>query len=146
MSRVNSTSGVIRNSRDASVAVLFAAIIAASALHATIQPVRLTSPWVFERLYGLSQVSRPFLIGLSLFFWAFVLWILFWFYKAAREKYERLLMASFAVGFVLSVIKHFVSPHVAAKVQFLSTAAALVSLVAAIALLFTLRQETTTPR
>ena|ERR1035437_10803264 len=138
----NHTSVLIRNKRDASAAVILTAIIAALALHTTLRPVRLTSPWTFERLYGLPHLARPLLIGLSVFFWAFVLWILFWFYKAARGKYERLLVGSCAIGFVLSIIKRFMSPQIAANVQFISTAAAFVALVAALALLFTLPPKT----
>ena len=104
--------------------------------------MRPTSPWVFERLYGLPQVTRPSVIGVSVFFWALVFWTLFWFYRAACGKYERFLVASFALGFAFSVIRHFVSPQIAVNVQFLATAAALVSFVAALTLLFTLPAKT----
>jgi hypothetical protein len=144
MSRVGHTSGVIQNRRHAILAVILTAIIAALALRTTLQPMRLTSPWVFERVYGLPHL-RPLSIALSVFFWGFVLWIVFWFYRAARGKCERLLFASFAVGFVLDVIERFMPPQLAANMQFLSAAAALVSLVAAVTLLFTLATHTTTP-
>jgi len=137
------TAGLIRSRRGASAAVILTVAVAALELHITFQPVRLASPWTLERLYGLSRLGRPVFIGLSVFFWAWALWVLFWFYKAARGKYERFLVGSFAIGFVLSVIKRFMSPQVAANVQFLSTAAALLSLVSAMVLLFTLPPKTT---
>jgi uncharacterized BrkB/YihY/UPF0761 family membrane protein len=143
MIRADHTTGLIQRKRDASAAVIFTAAVAALELHITFQPVRLTSPWTFERLYGLSRLGRPVLIGLSVFFWAWVLWVLFWLYKASHGKYERLLVGSFAISFVLSVIKRFMSPQIAANVQFLSTGAALVSLVSAMVLLFTLPSKTT---
>lgn len=143
MTPADHPTGLIRSRRYASAAVIFSAAVAALELHITFQPVRLTSPWTFDRLYGLSQLGRPLLIGLSLFFWAWVLWVLFWLYKASRGKCERLLVGSFAIGFVLSVTKRFMSPQIAANVQFLSVAAALVSLGSAIVLLFTLPPKTT---
>jgi uncharacterized BrkB/YihY/UPF0761 family membrane protein len=146
MSSVEHTSGLLRNKRHAIIAVILTAIIAASALGTTLQPMRLTSasPWLFEPIYGVPHLRLLF-IGLSVFFWVFVLWILFWFYGAARGKYERFLLGSFATGFVLSTIERFMSPHVADNMQYLSTAAALVSLVFAIAILFTLPSKTTMP-
>lgn len=144
MSGVEYTSGLIRNKRHAIVAVILTAIIAASELRSTLQPMRVTSPWLFEPLYGLPHLRLLF-IGLSVFFWTFVLWILFWSYRAARGKYERFLLASFAAGFVLSTIERFLSLHIAANIQYLSTAAAVVSLVSAMTILFTLSSKTTTP-
>lgn len=145
MSRVEHTqAGLIRNKRHAIIAVVFTAIIAASALRTTLQPMRLTSPWLFEPIYGLPHLRLLF-IGLSVFFWLFVLWILFWFYRAARGKYERFLLASFATGFVLSTIERFMSLPITANMQYLSTAAALVSLVSAMTILFTLPSDTTMP-
>jgi hypothetical protein len=79
------------------------------------------------------------------FFWGFVFWILFWFYRAARGKYERFLLASFATGFVLSTIGRFMPFLIAAHMQYLSTAAALVSLVSAMTILFTWPTKTTIP-
>ena len=144
MSSVEHTSGLIRNKRHAIIAVILTAIIAASALRTTLQPMRLASPWLFEPIYGLPHLRR-LSIGLSLFFWGFVLWTLFWFYRAARGKYERLLLASFATGFVFSTIEHFMPLQIAANMQYLSTAAALVSLVSAMTILFTLPSKTTMP-
>jgi len=144
MSSVGHTSNLIRNRRDATVAVVLTAIIAALVLNTTLRPMRPSSPWVFDRLYGLPDV-RPLRVGLSLFYWAFVLWIVFWFYRAARGKYERFLMASFAVGFVLSVVERFMPRLIAVNMQFLSAAAALVSFVAAIAVLLMLPTKTSSP-
>jgi hypothetical protein len=142
MSSVEHTSRLIRNKRHAIIAMILTAIVAASALRTTLQPMRLTSPWLFEPIYGLPHLRLLF-IGLSVFFWVFVLWILFWFYKAARGKYEHFLLVSFAIGFVLSIVERFMSPLIAANMQYLSTAAALVSLVSAMTILFTLPSKTT---
>jgi uncharacterized BrkB/YihY/UPF0761 family membrane protein len=144
MSSVEHTSGVIRNKRHAIIAVILTAIIAASALRTTLRPMRLTSPWLFEPISGLPHLRLLF-IGLSVFFWGFVFWILFWFYRAARGKYERFLLASFATGFVLSTIGRFMPFWIAANMQYLSTAAALVSLVSAMTILFTWPTKTTMP-
>jgi len=141
MSSVEHTTGLIRNKRHALIAVILTAIIAASALRSTMQPMRLRSPWLFEPIYGLPHHKLLF-IGLSGFFWVYVLWIVFWFYRAARGKYERFLLASFAAGFILSTIERFMSPLRAANMQYLCTAAALVSLVSAMAILFTLPSTT----
>jgi uncharacterized BrkB/YihY/UPF0761 family membrane protein len=142
---VEHRSGLVRNKRDATIAVILTAIIAASSLRTTLQPMRLTGPWLFEPIYGLPHLGR-LSIGLSLFFWGFVLWILFWFYRAARGKYEQLLLASFVTGFVFSTIERFMPLQIAANMQYISTAAALVSLVAAITILFTLPTKTTMPQ
>jgi len=144
MSSVEHTSGLIRNKRHAIIAVIVTAVVATSALRTTLQPMRRISPWLFEPIYGLPHLRLLFM-GLSVFFWGFVLWILFWFYRAARGKYERLLLASFAPGFVVSTIERFMPLQIAAKMQYLSTAAAWVSLVAAMTILFTLITKTTTP-
>jgi uncharacterized BrkB/YihY/UPF0761 family membrane protein len=144
MSSVEHTSGLIRNKRHAIIAVILTAIIAASALHTTLQPVWITSPWLLEPIDGLPYLRLLF-IGLSVFFWGFVLWILFWFYKAARGKYERFLVASFATGFVLSTIERFMPLQIAVNMQCVSTAAALVSLVSAMTILFTMPSKATMP-
>jgi len=77
---------------------------------------------------------RPLFIGLTIWVWAFMFWILFWFYKAARGKYERFMVAAFAVGFVLSTVEPFVSRQAAANLQFIGTGASLLSLAAALML------------
>jgi len=74
-------------------------------------------------------------IGLTIWVWAFMLWILYWFYKAARGKYERFMVAAFAVGFALSTVEPFVSRRAAANLQFVGTGASLLSLAAALSLL-----------
>ena len=142
MGSVEHTGGVIRNKRHAILAVVLTAIIAASALRSAFKPVRFTGRWLFEPIYGLPHL-RPLFIGLSLFYWCFVLWIVFWFWRAARGKYERFLLASFTIGYVLSIIERFMPPLVAANMQYLSTAAALVSFTAAITLLFALPDKNT---
>ena len=84
-------------------------------------------------------------MGLSMFFWGFVLWILFWFYRAARGKYERFLVASFATGFVLSTVDRFMPQQIAVNMQYASSAALLVSLVSATTILFTLPSKASMP-
>ncbi len=145
MSSVDHTSGLIKTRRHAIVAVILTAVIAASALRTALHPARFTTPWLIEPVYGLPRLT-PLFISLSVFYWSFVLWIVFWFYRAARGKYEHFLLASFAIGFVLSVIKGFMPLGIAANMQFLSTAAASLSFVAAMTLLFTLPSKTTTPQ
>ena len=81
------------------------------------------------------------MIGLSVFFWVFTLWVLFWFYRAAREKYEQFLVGAFAAAFVLGVVRRFVPSAIAANLQLLRTAAAIISFAAAMTLLFRLPSE-----
>jgi|SRR5579864_3026604 len=144
MSSVQHTSGLIRNKRHAIISVILTAITAASAFRTTLQPVRLTNPWLFEPNYGLPH-PRLLFVGLSMFFWGFVLWILFWFYRAARGKYERFLVASFATGFVLSTVDRFMPQQIAVNMQYASSAALLVSLVSATTILFTLPSKASMP-
>ena len=125
--------------------MILTAINTASAIRTTLQPVRLTTnPWLFEPSYGLPHLRLLF-VGLSVFFWGFVLWILFWFYRAARGKHERFLVASFATGFVLSTIGRFMPQQIAVNMQYVSTAALLMSLVSAMTILFTLPSKATMP-
>ena len=131
--------GVIRNRRHAIIAVILTAIIAVSGLRATLRPVPLQSPWLFEPIYGLPRL-KPIFIGLSVFYWAFGLWIVFWFYKAARGKHEQFLLASLIVAFVLDVVGHFMRPEIRAQLEYVSTAAAFMSLVAAVVILATFPQ------
>jgi len=142
MGSAEHTNGLIRNKRHAAIAVVLAAVVATSALRNTLQPMRRTSPWLFNPIYALPHLT-PLFVGLSAFFWGFVLWILFWLYRSARGKYERLLLASFAAGFILSTIERFMPVQIATNMQYLSTAAALVSFVAAMTILFTLPTRTT---
>src|SRR5512140_1980115 len=94
--------GLIRNRRYAIIAAILTAIVAISGLRATVNPVPYRERWLFVPMGGLPHL-RPLFIGLSVFYWVFGLWILFWFYRAARGKYERFLVGSFALAFVLSV-------------------------------------------
>lgn len=143
MNSAEHTNGLIRNKRHAIIAVILTAIVAASALRTTLQPTRPTSPWLFEPIYSLPHLRLLF-IGLSVFFWVFVLWILFWLYRAGRRKYEMFLLGSTATGFVLSIIERFVPLHIVANVQYLNTAASLVSLLSAMTILLTLRSNIAT--
>jgi hypothetical protein len=77
-------------------------------------------------------------MGLTVFFWGFVLWILFWFYRAARDRYERFLVGGFAIGFLLSIVERFVSPLAATNLEFASIGALSVSFAAALTLFFKL--------
>jgi hypothetical protein len=135
MATIEHTGGLIRNRRHAIVAVICTAIVAASRLRTTLKPVRFHSRWLFEPINGLPHL-KPLFIGLSLFCWAFVLWIVFWFYRAARGKYERFMLGAFTIAFVLTIIEGFMPPVFAANIQFVSTGAAFVSFAAAMTLLF----------
>jgi hypothetical protein len=66
-------------------------------------------------------------IALSVFFWCFVAWILFWFYRAARDKNERFLVGGLAIGYMLGVIGGFLSPSAQINLEFASIAAFLVA-------------------
>jgi hypothetical protein len=81
-------------------------------------------------------------IGFTIWVWVFVLWILFWFYRAARGKYERFLVAAFAVSFILSTVEPFVPPQAAADLQFIGTGASLVALAAALTLFVNIQSGT----
>jgi hypothetical protein len=97
--------------------------------------------WLIEPLPQWPDL-RPIFIALSIFCWVFVLWILFWFYKAARSKYERFLVAAFAISFALNMVKPFVSRELAVHLHLISTAASLVALAAALTLFLKLENRT----
>jgi hypothetical protein len=122
--------GLIHNRRDAIVASVLTLVVLGSTLRSMMmRPPH--DPWFFARQSGLPV---PLLIGLSLFFWAFVCWILFWFYRAARDKYERLLVGGFAIGFLLSIFERFV-PSTRIGLEPASATAFLASFAAALTLL-----------
>jgi len=137
--------GLVRNRRHAIVAVISTAIVFVSAFRTVVAGAPHHGPWVIEPPRQWPQL-RPLFIGLSIFFSAFVVWILFWLYRAARTKYERFLVAGFAIGFLLSTIERFVPEVAAANLRFVSMAAMLVSLAAALTLFFRLPSKSKIPQ
>ena len=118
--------GLISNRREAVVAVLITTIVLASAFRSAVTRAP-ESRWLFEPINHPYLFGRPVSIALSVFFWCFVAWILFWFYRAARDKNERFLVGGFAIGYVLSLIGGFLSPLAQTNLEFASIAAFLVS-------------------
>src|SRR5512133_2391459 len=90
---VRQDSGLIRNRRYAFVAAIWTGTVALSGLRTALTPTPYRERWLFTPMLGLPHL-RPLFIALSVFYWLFVLWILFWFYQAARGKYERFLVGS----------------------------------------------------
>jgi hypothetical protein len=136
--------GLIRNRRHAIVAVLGTLVVFASGLHGILGRIPNYGHWPLEPPPQWVYL-RPLFVGLSIFVWAFVLWILFWFYRAASGKYERFLVVAFAISFILNTAERFVAPKAAADLQFLSVAASLVAVAAALTLFFKFFSKTTTP-
>jgi hypothetical protein len=86
------------------------------------------------------------IVGLSLFFWGFVLWILFCFYRAARNRYERFLIGGSAVGFLLGIVEGFLPSGARIELEPASIAGFLISFAAAMTLLFKLPLKTGAPQ
>ncbi|MFI5116324.1 MAG: hypothetical protein ACHP8B_06450 [Terriglobales bacterium] len=132
--------GLICNRRRAIVAVVATAIPLVSELRLFPARVPHHSRWLIEPPPQGPQL-RILFIGLSIWVCGFMFWILFWFYRAARDKYERFLVAGFAASFLFSTIERFVPPLAAADLHFASTGASLLSLAAALTLLFRLSSK-----
>jgi hypothetical protein len=126
--------GLISNRRHAIVAVVITSIVLASAFRSAITRAP-QSRWLFEPINHSHLFGRPASIALSIFFWCFVAWILFWFYRAARDKNERFLVGGFAIGYVLGLIGGFLSPSAQSKLEFASIAAFLVSFASSLTVL-----------
>ena len=127
----NKATGLIQNRRDG----IIAAVLTLAVLSSTLRSIVTGHPhnaWLFEP--PKSGPLVPLLVGLSLFYWAFVSWILFWFYRGAQNKYERLLVASFAIGFVLSIVEGFVPQALGINLELPSAAAFFISCLAALTL------------
>jgi hypothetical protein len=136
---VSQDSGLIRNRRYALLAAIWTGSVAISGLRAALSPAPYHERWLFM-LRGLPHL-RPLLIGLSVFYWLLVLWVFFWFYQAARGKYEHFLVGSFALAFVLGVIEGFLPSFAATNVGIVSIAASILSFMTAMALVFKTTQR-----
>jgi hypothetical protein len=126
--------GLISNRREAVVAVLITTIVLASAFRSAVAG-KPQSRWLFKTINHSYLFGRPASIALSVFLWFFVGWILFWFYRAGRDKNERFLVGGFAVGFVLGIIGGFLSRSAQINLEFASTAAFLVSFASSLKIL-----------
>lgn len=126
--------GLISNRREALVPVLITTIVLASAFRSAVTRAP-ESRWLFEPINHSYLFGKPASIALSVFFWCFVAWILFWFYRAARDKNERFLVGGFAIGYVLSLIGGFLSPLAQTNLEFASIAAFLVSFASSLTVL-----------
>src|SRR5579864_6050247 len=123
---------LIHNRRDAMVATVLTLLILGSTVRSVV--IRTAhDPWLIRP--PSSGLLRPLFIGFSFFFWAFVLWILFWFHRAARDRYQRLLISSFAIGFIVSIVQHFAPLPVRTALEPATVGAFLMSFVLALTLL-----------
>jgi hypothetical protein len=137
------SAGLIINRRYAIVAVVATLIVLGSALRSFLMRAP-RERWLFEPPFQSHQL-RPLTVGISFFFWGFVLWILFCFYRAARNRYERFLIGASAVGFLLGIIEGFVPSETRVQLEPASIAAYLISFAAAVTLLIKLSSKTETP-
>jgi hypothetical protein len=126
--------GLIRNRRHAIVAVLVSFTVLASAFHSAIRRAP-QNRWLFEPMSHSYLFGTPASIVLSIIYWCFVVWILFWFYKAASDRNERFLVVGFAIGYVLSVISGFLPLSIQTNFQFASIPAFLVSFASSVTVL-----------
>jgi uncharacterized membrane protein len=134
----NEKGGLIKDRRDGIVA----AVLTLAVLGSTLRSIVTRNPhnrWLFEPPQSSTLV--PLNVGLTIFFWAFVSWILFWFYRGAQNKYERLLVGSFAIGFVLSIVEAFLPRAQRIDLEPASAAAFFVSFAAALTLAVKLRSN-----
>lgn len=126
--------GLISNRREAIVAVVITSIVLVSAFRSAVARVS-HSHWLFEPIRQSYLFGRSASIALSIFFWCFVAWILFWFYRATHDKNERFLVGGFAVGYVSGVIGGFLSPFAQRNLGFVTIAAFLVSFASSVTVL-----------
>jgi hypothetical protein len=126
--------GLIHSRRHAVIAVLITLVALASAFRSAVTRAP-QNRWLFQPVNDSYLFGKPACIALSIFFWCFVAWILFWLYRATRDKNERFMVGGFAIGYVLGVIGGFL--HVSAQInlEFASIAALLVSFASSLAIL-----------
>ena len=136
------SAGLIRKRSHAVTAVLCTLVVSASNIRGVIRHTPHYERWLLIEPLPQWHQFRPLFIGFTIWVWLFVLWILFWFYKAARLKHERFLVAAFAVSFVLSTIKPFVAREAAADLQIAATGASLLALAAALVLFLQIEKTT----
>jgi hypothetical protein len=137
------TSGLILNRRHAITAAILAFIVLASALRSFVMRAP-RHRWLLEAPWQSHQLT-PLVVGFSFFFWGFALWILFCFYRAARNRYERFLVGGSAVGLLLGIIEGFLPSGARIELEPASIAGFLVSFAAAMTLLIKLRATTGAP-
>ena len=137
------TGGLILNKRYAITAAILTFIILASALRSFVMQAP-RRQWLLEPPWQSHKLTP--LVGFSFFFWGFTLWILFCFYRAARNRYERFLVGGSAVGFLLGIVEGFLPSAARIELEPASIVGFLVSFAAAMTLLFELPSETRVPR
>ena len=98
--------GLIRSTSQAIIAVILTFMVLTSAFHSVVSRAP-RNPWLFEPVAHSYLFGKPACIVLSIFYWCSVAWILFWFYKAARDRGERFLVGGFSVGCVAGIISGF---------------------------------------
>jgi uncharacterized membrane protein len=138
------SSGLVLNRRYAIVAATLTFIVLVSALRSIVMQAP-RHRWLLEPPWQSHQLT-PLVVGFSFFFWGFTLWILFCFYRAARNRYERLLVGGSAVGFLLGIVEGFLPSGARIELEPASIAGFLVSFAAAMTLLVKLPSATGTPR
>jgi hypothetical protein len=134
--------GLIRKRSHAVTAVLCTLVVFASNIRGSIRHTPHYERWLFIEPLPQWHQFRPLFIGFTIWVWVFVLWILFWFYRAARGKYERFLVAAYAVSFVLSTVEPFVPREAATDLQIATTGASLLALAAALILFLQIEKIT----
>jgi hypothetical protein len=134
------TSGLILNKRYAITAAILTFVILASALRSSLMQAS-RHRWLLEPPWQSHQLT-PLAVGFSFFFWGFTLWILFCFYRGARNRYERFLVGGSAVGFLLGIVEGFLPSAARIELEPASIAGFLVSFAAAMTLLFKLPSKT----
>ncbi len=135
------TAGLIRKRSHAITAVFCTLLVFVSHVRGVIRHAPHHERWLIEPLPQWHKL-RPLFIGFNIWVWVLVFWILLWLYRAARGKYERFLVAAFAVSFVLSTVEPFVAPEAAAHLQFIGTGASLLALAAALTLFLKIENGT----
>jgi MFS family permease len=101
--------GLITNRREAIAALLITTTILASALYSLLTRAP-HSRWLFGPIDDPYLFGKSASIAISVLIWCFVAWILFCFYRVARDKHERFLLVGLAAGWMFSLIGGFASP------------------------------------
>lgn len=137
------SAGLIINRRYAVVAVIATLIVLGSALRSFLMRTP-RERWLFAPPFQSHQL-KPLTVGISFFFWGFVLWVLFCFHRAARNRYERFLVGALAAGYLLGIIGGFLPSEARIQLEPASIAAYLISFAAAVTVLIKSWSKTGTP-
>ena len=124
--------GLIHSRRHAIIAVVITLVFLTSATRSGVTRAP-QNRWLFQPVNHSYLFGKPACIALSIFFWCFVAWILFWLYTAARDRNERFMVGGFAIGYVLEVIDGFLPVSAQINLEFASIAALLVSFASSLA-------------